>query len=202
MPKLKKSTRPPNSPKKTKTQPLARFVVDPKTSSVSADLSVAAQGLEPIFGACYLLTDRAYAFLVGERARKIRVILRPKNASAGPKELKTLGEDFVAELQTQKVRWAISRNNLPVREFIAEQAVLLANGKLPEIPAASPASAAAPAADELSAEQRQEIEKLIAEVELEIKSLNDKKAPADPKNIAASWEEKQQTAAKTKGEAA
>jgi hypothetical protein len=208
MPKLKKLTKsvkpakagkPAKTAGKIKPQPLATFSIDAKTSSVSSELSVAAEGLEPILGACYLLTDRAFAYLEGDRARKIRVTLRPKSVTAGPKELKGLGDEFVAELQTQKVRWAISRNNLPIREFIAEQAVLLANGKLPEPPAAAGAPAAT---EELSDEQRQEIEKLIAEVEQEIKALNDKKAPSDPKNIAASWEEKQQTAAKAKGEAA
>jgi len=195
MPKLKKS---PKSTKKIKLQPLPTYSVDPKTRSISSELSVAAEGLEPILGACYLLTDRAYAFLEGDRGRKIRVTLRPKSPAAGPKELKLLGDEFVAEMQTQKVRWAIARNNLPIREFMTEQAVLLANGKLPE-PAAAPAGAAP--AEELSDEQRQEIEKLIAEVEQEIKALNDKKVPSDPKNIAASWEEKQQSAAKAKGRA-
>lgn len=174
------------------------FKVDAANECVVADLSVAAEGLEPILGASYLLMDRAFALLEGDRAKKLRVTLRPKEPSKrGPAELKALGEAFVAELQTQKVRWAISKNNQPIREFIAEQAVLLANGQLPE---PAPAAEAAPPAEELSQAQRQEIEKLIAEVEAEIKSLNDKKPAADPKNIAASWEEKQAAQPKAKGE--
>lgn len=162
-----------------------RYSIDEKAGTVTCKLSVPQETLEAILGAAYLLTDRAYARLDGDRERSVTVTLRPK-AAAG---LKELAETFVAELETQKVRWAIARNNLPIREFVAEQAVLLANGKLPAEPAP-----AAPPADELSADQRLEIEKLIAEVEAEIKTLNDKKAPADPKKIAASWEEKQQPA--------
>ena len=176
--------------------PMAAFRVDGKEGCVLADLSVPAEGLEPILGACYLLTDRAFAYLEGDRTKTIRVMLRPKNPSArGSAELKALGETFVLELQTQKMRWAIAKNNQPIREYIAENAVLLANGKLPE-PEAAPA---APPAEELSDEQRKEIEKLISEVEAEIKALNDKKTVVDPKKISASWEEKQQPAAK-KGE--
>ena len=205
MPKVKKPAKTvkktaKNSLPKATIGPPATFRVDAKNGCVVAELPVARDGLEPIMGACYLLMDRAYAFLEGDRARTLRVTLRPKDLkSRGAADLKVLGETFVGELQTQKVRWAISRNNQPIREFIAEQAVLLANGKLPE-PAQAPS--AAPPAEELSDAQRQEIEKLIAEVEAEIKSLNDKKTTADPKKIAASWEEKQEAPSKTKEEAA
>ena len=104
------------------------------------------------------------------------------------KDTALLADTFRAELRSQKVRWTIAKNNLPIREYIAEQAILLANGA-PAPAQASPETAS----DQLTAEQRGEIEKLIAEVEEEIKAMNQKKAVPDPKNIKASWEEKQET---------
>lgn len=140
-------------------------------------------GLESILGAAYLLTDRAYAELSGDRKKAITVRLRGKSALSA-KGLRALAAEFEAELATQKVRWAIAKNNLPVRESIAQMAVRLAN---------APAQPLAPApADQLNDEQRREIERLIAEVEEEIRLMNEKKASNDPKRIAASWEEKQQ----------
>ena len=91
------------------------------------------------------------------------------------------------------MRWAVARNNQPIREYIAEQAVLLATGQIK--PAAPAAAAPEPAVDELTDDQRLEIEKLIAEVEAEIKTMNaDKAKPSvsDPKNVSASWEAAQE----------
>lgn len=143
-------------------------------------------------GAAFLLTDRAFVLLSGDRAKTLSVRLRPKKGG-GKKALEALAKAFEAELESQKIRWAIAKNNQPVREYLAEQAVLLAQGR-GEPEAEAPAE---PAADQLTDAQRSEIEKLISEVEDEIKTMNAKKAPAlqDPKNIKASWEEKQEKAA-------
>lgn len=154
--------------------------------AVAFTLDVKAQGREAILGAAYLLTDRAYAWLGGDGSRKIQVELRPKGP-ASLDALRELAEAFPRELSAQKLRWALSRNNQPIREFIAEQAVLMANGRLPE-----PAAKEEAAEEQLSEEQRQEIEKLIAEVEQEIQAMSQKKLVSDPKNIKASWEEKQE----------
>lgn len=163
----------------------------PSSSEVHLSLDVKTEGLEPIFGAAYLMMDRAYVLLSGDRAKKIEVSLRPKD----PKALKpkALAAEFLSDLASQKVRWAISRNNQPVREFVAEQAVLMASGAIP--PPAAPAAAEEPAAEQLTDDQRAEIEKLIAEVESEIKTMNDKKVASDPKGIKASWEETQENKA-------
>jgi len=164
--------------------------VAPKISSLEAALTldVKTEGLEPVFGAAYLMMDKAFVQLSGDRAGKITVILRPKDPKATTP--KALAEEFLSDLASQKVRWAISRNNQPVREFIAEQAVLIANGTIP--PPSAAEAAPEPAAEELTAEQRAEIEKLISEVESEIKTMNEKKSVPDPKGIKASWEEKQE----------
>ncbi|MBI5629744.1 MAG: hypothetical protein HY921_02535 [Elusimicrobia bacterium] len=157
---------------------------NPKDASeLSLRLDVKAEGMEPILAAAYLMTDRAYVRVSGDREKTLEVCLAAKR----PEFLfpEALAEAFKRELATQKVRWAVAKNNLPVREFVAEQAVMLANGQLPPEP-----QPAEPPPDQLSDEQRREIEKLIAEVEEEIKTLNQKKAVPDPKNIKASWEEK------------
>lgn len=162
----------------------------PKLTAAHASLTldVKTLGLEAVFGAAYLMMDKAFVSLSGDRAGKVVVSLRAKDPKAV--KPKALAEEFLLDLESQKVRWAVAKNNLPIREHIAEQAVLIANGTIP----APSAAAAAPeaAAEELTAEQRAEIEKLISEVESEIKSMNDKKVAADPKGIKASWEEKQE----------
>jgi His-Xaa-Ser system protein HxsD len=174
----------------------ARKAVPPPTPKISAaeatfSLDVKAHGLEPVLGAAYLLTDRAYVSLGGDRAKVLTVTLRPKNAKA--LKPRALADEFLSDLASQKVRWAVSKNNQPVREYVAEQAVLIATGQIK--PAAPAAAAPEPAVDELTDAQRLEIEKLIAEVESEIKTMNaDKAKPsvADPKNVAASWEAAQE----------
>jgi His-Xaa-Ser system protein HxsD len=157
-------------------------------SSVSFTLDVKSEGLEPIVGAAYMLTDRAYSSLDGDRAKKLIVTLTPKSP-AGKAGLEALAESFSAELEAQKVRWAVAKNNLPIREYIAENAVSLANSPSPVEPAAEATS------EELTDEQRSEIEKLISEVEDEIKTMNAKNATPDPKNVKASWEEAHETKA-------
>ena len=175
-------------------------ILKPKISAGQAvfSLSVKNYGLEPILGAAYMMMDRMFVALAGDSKKTIQVSLRAKPDVKTP--MAVLAKDFAAELRTQELRWALAKNNLPVREFIAEQAVLLANGRITP-PAAAPEE---PAAEELSVEQKSEIEKLIAEVEAEIKTMNEAKtkpaaAVADPKGIAASWEEKQETRAREGG---
>ena len=152
-----------------------------KKDAVSFTLSTAEHGREPILLAAFLLTDRVWAALSGAGAGKLKVVLRPK----APLDLKDLEEEFLAELSTQKLRWAILKDNAVVKEYVARQAVLLAHGH------AAPAApqAPAPAAPEaLTPEQQAEIDRLIAEVEVEIKDLKAKKL--DPDNVSATWEEK------------
>lgn len=157
-------------------------------------LDVKAHGLEPVLGAAYLMMDKAFVALDGDKAKTISVVLRAKDAKAvSPR---ALADEFLVDLESQKVRWAVSKNNQPVREYIAEQAVLIANGTIKPEPA--PAAAPEPAADELTDDQRLEIEKLIAEVESEIKTMQadkTKSAVTDPKGVKASWEEKQENKA-------
>ena len=176
----------PAKPKAAKS-PRAKPVV---AGAVTASISPTEYGVEAVLGAATLLTDRAYVRVDGDRERALTVTLVPKEPS-GAAGLAALKADFEAELATQKLRWVMSKNNLWPREHVARQAVLLANGH-PLTPAAQagPAPSAAAAPDALTADQQAEIDRLIKEVEAEIKELKDKPAGADPDGVKATWEEK------------
>jgi His-Xaa-Ser system protein HxsD len=178
--------RPSHAPKTKK-----RVKPSPKGTAASGEVSfsldVRAEGLEPILGAAYLLMDRAYAFIEGDKAKSVTVTLRPKGARAAA-DLAALTRAFEDELAAQKLRWAVARNNRTVREYVAENALTLA-GEF----AARAAAPAEPAAEQLTAEQRSEIERLIAEVETEISQMNVKKELSDPAGKSLSWEAAQET---------
>jgi His-Xaa-Ser system protein HxsD len=174
--------------KQAKKKPAAKAKPKAAAGTVAFTLDARKDGLDVILGTAYLMSDRAYARLDGDRAKILTVTLTPKGAR-GAKELKDLEAAFTAEFESQKVRWALARANQPIREYLVENAVALAQGR------AEAAAAAAPAApEELTADQRAEIERLISEVETEIKEMNDKKAHADPKGVSPSWEAQQQGA--------
>ena len=162
-------------------------------SDASFSLNVKTEGLEPIFASAYLMMDKAFVSLTGDREKTIGVVLRAKDPKAfAPR---ALADEFLLDLASQKIRWDISKNNLPIREFIAEQAVLIANGTVAP-PSAASSVPPEPTSEQLTDDQRAEIEKLIAEVESEIKAMNQDKTKsinADPKGVKASWEEKQET---------
>ncbi len=158
--------------------------------AVVAELSVAEHGLGPILGAAYLLTDRVYARVDGDPKKALIVTLVPKEPLKAV-ELAALKDEFELELATQKLRWALAADNAGVREHVTRQAVLFVNGH-PLAPASAQASSAGSpqgGADPLSAEQQAEIDRLIAEVETEIKDLKSKPAGADPDGVKATWEE-------------
>ncbi len=145
-------------------------------------LNVRRNGPEPILGAAYMMMDRAYAFISGDKKKILTVTLRPKGSRRAA-DLAQMKAAFENELAAQKLRWAISRNNLSVREYIAENALPLAAEFSQRA-----ASAAAPAVEELTDVQRGEIERLIAEVESEIAEMKHKPKSPDTKVAALSWE--------------
>lgn len=157
--------------------------------SVVISLDARKFGLNEIMGAAYLLMDRAFVRLDGDKKKILKVTLTPKGDRSA-KALSALKKTFEAELASQKLRWAVARENQPIREYIVENALSLAQGRADALAAAAPA----PAAEELTADQRSEIERLIAEVESEIKDMNDKKAHPDPKGVSPSWEAQQKAA--------
>jgi His-Xaa-Ser system protein HxsD len=153
---------------------------------ISFELDARPDGPEPILGAAYLLMDRAYAFVSGDKAKILSVTLRPKGAR-GAAELAALKRAFEEEFAAQKLRWAVARNNRPVREYVAENALALAKEF------SERAASAEPASEKLTAEQSSEIERLIAEVETEIAQMNVKKEHSEAKGAALSWEAAQKT---------
>ena len=177
--------------KKTKRAPAAtrRAAAAKRTSAgeITFELDARPDGPEPIFGAAYLLMDRAYAFVSGDKAKMLNVTLRPKGAR-GAADLAALKRAFEDEVAAQRVRWAVARSNRPVREYVAENALALAQ----EFAARASSAPGEPAAEQLTPEQRSEIERLIAEVETEISQMNAKKEHAETKGAALSWEAAQE----------
>ena len=182
-----KSNRAPASKKRAPAAKRVMKAAPANAGEISFELDARPDGPEPILGAAYLLMDRAYAFVSGDKAKILSVTLRPKGAR-GPAELAALKRAFEEELKAQRLRWAVARNNRPVREYVAENALALAQ----EFAARAAAAPAEPAAEQLTTEQRSEIERLIAEVEAEISSMNVKKEHPDAKGAALSWEATQQ----------
>ncbi len=154
----------------------------PASGEVVVSVKLGAAGSEPVLGAAYMMMDRAYALVEPGAAGALRVTLRPKGAR-GAAELAALKTSFEDELAAQRLRWAVARNNAPVREYVAENAIALA-GEF----AARAQAAPEPAAEQLTDDQRAEIERLIAEVETEISEMNREKKLPDPNGATRSWE--------------
>jgi hypothetical protein len=108
----------------SKAEPYSLFL--PK-STLSFSLDVPENGLECILGAAYLMMDRAFVSIEGDRKKMLEVSLKSRTAAAAP-QLESLARAFLAEIETQKIRWAIARNNLAIRQHIVEQSVLLGSG--------------------------------------------------------------------------
>lgn len=162
---------------------------DLKQYTMVADCDAKADSLEVIRSAAYVLTDRAFALLKAGPEGTVRVVLQSKEP-ADEAALEALAKTFRDELATQRLRHQISKNNVSIREYIVEQAIRLAQ-QPPEDASTSPSTgpAAPPPEPELTEAQRQEIERLIAEVEEEIRAMAPQKAAADPLKISATWEE-------------
>jgi His-Xaa-Ser system protein HxsD len=152
------------------------------SAEVTIKARVGKSGAEPILGAAYLMMDRAYVLVSGDKKKALTVTLRPK-AGRGAAALAALRKDFAAELAAQELRWAVARNNRSIREYVAENALALSQEY-----AARSAAPAEPASEPLTGEQRSEIERLIAEVETEIAAMNAKKDHAGAKETSQSWE--------------
>lgn len=138
-------------------------------------------GEQPIYGAAYQMMDRAYVRLEGDRRKKLAVILRPKPGHCA----ESLRPDFESELKAQKFRWSVARSGQPIREYLIENAVALAQ----ELEDRRSAQASQKSAEEpLTADQKSEIARLIAEVEAEISQMNAGADGCAPKTSAVSWE--------------
>ncbi|MDE2491692.1 MAG: hypothetical protein KGM24_12670 [Elusimicrobia bacterium] len=173
----------PSTPARPRARRAARPAAPASSDEVRLDFDPKSERPECVLGAAYLMIDRAYVAIEGDRAKTLGVVLRPKGERT-PAALRALEADFRAELEAQRLRWAIARNNQAIREYVAANEAALAE----EFAKRPAAGAPEPAADQLTDDQRAEIERLISEVETEIKEMNDKKAGADPKGVAQPWE--------------
>lgn len=189
--KQKKIARPGRSarvkkPARAAKKTVVRAAAAPRAAAGEVQIGVdpGSDGVEPIYGAAYLMIDRAFVLVEPGAGRSLRVTLRPKGDRSAA-ALSALREAFAAEHEAQKLRWAIARNNLPLREYVAENALALAE-EFSKRAAAAPAAAAP--VETLTDDQRAEIERLIAEVETEIKTMNERRDHDDAKKVAQSWE--------------
>ena len=115
----RKTTAKPAAKKAAKTG--TPFKIYQSDAAVSFTLSVKAEGLEPILGAAYLMTDRAYARLTGDRRNKITVELRPKaqNMIVIQHNLDTLDRTVPPWLEVDGgSRTKVTVRDLPMREHI------------------------------------------------------------------------------------
>ena len=78
--------------------------------------------LEAVYGACYILIDRAYLFLDGDVNREIKVFIKGKK-ELSLKELEKLTGEFKNELLNYTLRLSIAKNTKKIRETIVERAL-------------------------------------------------------------------------------
>ena len=141
----KKIKRAPAAKKRAPAAKRAKPAAPVSPGEITFELDARPDGPEPILGAAYLLMDRAYAFVSGDKKKTLSVTLRPKGAR-GAAELAALKRAFEEELAAQRLRWAVARNNRPVREYVAENALALAQ-EFAARPAPAPGE---PAAEQLT----------------------------------------------------
>ena len=163
--------------------------IDANSESVSFELSVFAALLEPILGAAYSLPDRAFALLEVDRENQLRVSLSPK-----------AGGDAKASRRWEKpfgLSWDPRRCVGPSPSSISRSGVRHRAGSFGQRPSPAPAADAlrpisypTSSAGNRAAHRRGRGRN---------QDLNEKN-PKDPKNIAATWEEKQ--SARTAGASA
>jgi len=85
--------------------------------------------LEAIYGASYILLDRAYLFLDGNPKSQVMVTLKGKER-LNKKQLKDLAGEFYNELLNCTLRDKISKNNQKIREYVVARALFSAQEPL------------------------------------------------------------------------
>ncbi len=128
----------------------------------------------------YIFTGRAHVFIDGGS-----VTLR-FHKKLGLRDLKNEEVLFAGELEDQKIRSEIRRNNQSIREFIVRKAL---SGPIFSYEDEEQPQAQLPESG-LTKEQEAELDKLIAEVESDISKETSKGQSSDPLGITKTWEEK------------
>ena len=153
-----------------------KYKIDAKTGEVVFQIQKKLYALELLQGTAYVLTDRCVAYVESKGAQH-EVTLKSTRGKAKD-ELIALGDAFVNELLNQVVRQKLVASNRFIMEHVISKALVSARAEPP-----------APSEQALTADQQAEIDKLIAEAEAEIASLNKRKGGADPLGITKTWEE-------------
>ncbi|MBI4655469.1 MAG: hypothetical protein HY746_01855 [Elusimicrobia bacterium] len=134
--------------------------------------------IETIRYAAYVFTGMAYVSLKKIAGTGLIEAVFKLKPGFSPGEIKSLKKRFEQELKWEKLRSAILEHNQKLREFLIKKA--MSSGEMSRAP------------ERLTPEQEKELEKLIAQVESEIKkeSKNSRKKSGDPLEISKTWEEK------------
>lgn len=163
----------------TKTKNGADAVTGDNSVIFSIDESI--YPLDILKQAAFIFIDRCYVHLDREGERfTISLKGKDKLDTAG---LEALKGEFDNELLNQLIRRQIGRNNQKLREMIVAKALLSATRRNASEaqPAAQPAAQVRPW-DDVSKEEQDELDKLLAEIESEFQE--------DPSGIAVPWDEK------------
>jgi His-Xaa-Ser system protein HxsD len=157
-----------------------RFTVSARNNEVSFSLPKKLNALELVQGAAHVLTDRATAFVEESKTDwKLTLSAKRDEGAAG---LRALGREFVDEVLNQAVRQRLVANARPVFEHIVSRAVVSArrNPEDKDQPAAARDA-------ELSAADKAELERLVAEAEAELAA---RRKGGALKETAKTWEER------------
>lgn len=139
-------------------------------------VSLEENSLKTIKYAAFALTATAYVQLDSVKSR-VQVTLRPKDVP-GKMTARRLASLFLEGLKQEAIRSSLEDNNRKLREHIIGLALCPAKEEAP-----------AQADAELSEEQQKELDRIIAEVEEEIKK-EPLKSSRDPLEVTKTWEEK------------
>ncbi len=137
---------------------------------ISVKVGLNKYSLETIRYSAYSLTDEAYVFLRFAGRGAVEVKITPKSNA----NLNTLRKRFLRELEDEKLRERLFRENAALREFLVIKA-LTDDGKVPKTE------------DGLTPEQEKELDELIKQVEEEIERENKKEGG---KQVTMTWEER------------
>lgn len=91
--------------------------IDQKENKVTIPVDPKVYGLDAVYGASYVFTDRAYIFLEDKNDKTV-VNIKGKEKMT-PKKLEAMGGEFMNELLNSGLRHQISKNNKKLREYIA-----------------------------------------------------------------------------------
>lgn len=143
------------------------------SDQITVKVNFSKYGLEVIRYVAYELSDKFWVLIEkGKKKNEINVILEPINSKLNVKNLKKV---FYDKLNEEKLRSEIYDKNIKLREHLIKQAILYqpSNNESDSF---------------LTPEEEKELEKLIKEVEMELKEeLNE---TGELNEIKKSWEEK------------